>query len=88
MNISIMCGNGNGYIMHVYQQGDTPLHWIPRSGTAAAVRLLIDRGADVNSTNKHQYSPILLAALRDNVAATSVLLAAGAVTTANVVSIF
>ena len=33
-------------------QGDTPLHWIPRNGTAASVRVLLDRGAEVNATNK------------------------------------
>ena len=34
------------------QQGDTPLHWIPGNGTVAAVRVLLDRGADVNAQNK------------------------------------
>jgi len=31
--------------------GDTPLHWIPGHGSAASVRLLLDRGADVNAEN-------------------------------------
>lgn len=33
------------------QSRDTPLHWIPSTGSAAAVRLLLDRGADVNAQN-------------------------------------
>ena len=35
----------------VDRMGDTPLHWIPSTGTAASVRLLLDRGADVNAEN-------------------------------------
>jgi ankyrin repeat protein len=31
--------------------GDTPLHWIPRSGSAASVKLLLDRGSDPNAVN-------------------------------------
>ena len=34
------------------KEGDTPLHWIPGNGTAASVRILLDRGADINAQNK------------------------------------
>jgi ankyrin repeat protein len=83
------------------KQGDTPLHWIPSNGSAASVKLLLDRGADLNAENsvgkliiclydaqtkfvifelQRRYTPILLAALRHNAVAASVLLKAGAIT--------
>lgn len=43
------------------QTGRTPLHWAVELGNGDLVRMLIQRGADLNVADKDWYTPFLLA---------------------------
>ena len=60
--------------------GNTPLHVAATIGSAAEVRLLLDRGADANAVNAAGRSPLVsaLAAPHDKAAIVEALVAAGA----------
>lgn len=59
--------------------GGTPLHWAAVQGRDNVVKLLLQRGADVNSTNNDTRTPLHLAAASNCSAVVSLLLDNGAV---------
>ncbi|KAF1701161.1 hypothetical protein CSC66_13975 [Pseudoxanthomonas kaohsiungensis] len=56
----------------------TPLHWAALSGQTAAVRLLLTRGANINSLESKGSSPLMFAIHGKHVETAYVLLEAGA----------
>ncbi len=58
--------------------GGTPLHAAARGDQPAAVRLLLDRGADIGAVNRHGHPPLADAVEADALAAAAVLLERGA----------
>lgn len=65
------------------ENGMTPLQHAAYRGNESLCRLLLDRGADVNSNfHEHGYTALMFAALSGNTAIASLLLTAGASTTA------
>lgn len=58
--------------------GNTPLHCASAHGQATVVKLLLDRGADVNATNAAQHSPLFVACLKGNRPVVRALLDRGA----------
>ena len=58
--------------------GGTPLHAAARGNQPAAVRLLLDRGADLGALNRHGHPPLADAVESDALAAAALLLEGGA----------
>lgn len=58
--------------------GDTPLHVASRHGQARSIRILVDAGADVNATNRDDFTPLALAAAINSIRSVQILLSAGA----------
>ena len=56
----------------------TPLTWAINMGQTEIVRLLVQRGADVNAVGRHGETPLRSAAMKGNVEAARILLEAGA----------
>ncbi|XP_066249299.1 uncharacterized protein [Euwallacea similis] len=44
--------------------GSTALHWASQSGNLSVIRMLIEKGADVNATDKRQVTPLHLISFR------------------------
>lgn len=58
--------------------GMTPLHWASRAGSLECVKLLLDRGADVDTRNDARRTPLQLASERGKAGAIRLLAGAGA----------
>ena len=48
-------------VRHPEHRDDTPLHWAARRGPPEFAKKLLERGAEVNPLNSHNYTPLLLA---------------------------
>ncbi len=63
---------------HRDAQGNTEMHLVARSGSAALARLLVQHGADVHAVNTSQHTALYYAAKHGYRSVAEVLLAAGA----------
>eukprot|EP01112_Ceratiomyxa_fruticulosa_P019279 TRINITY_DN6290_c0_g1_i1.p1 TRINITY_DN6290_c0_g1~~TRINITY_DN6290_c0_g1_i1.p1 ORF type:complete len:234 (+),score=40.26 TRINITY_DN6290_c0_g1_i1:696-1397(+) len=59
-------------------KGDTPLYYASMHGSLEIVRVLLDRGANVNFINSKGYSPLCIAIIQEHVEIVSELLERGA----------
>ncbi len=58
--------------------GDTALHWAVSEGRIAAVRMLLEAGADIEANDAERYTPLHWAAQKGHTAVVQALLDAGA----------
>jgi len=71
--------SGGGDVNAVGQNGETPLHWAAREGSACAAEALIRHGADMERPDRlHYCTPLCIAAHEGHVAVARVLLDHGA----------
>jgi ankyrin repeat protein len=70
-----------GANVNLPKKGFKPLHNVIKHNNLEAVRLLIEHGADLNAPDLHNYTPLMAAAINNNIDALLYLIDAGATIT-------